>query len=396
MKIISINHFLLPLFIFFLSLVSIQAQDLPYKFSEDIVTKKDANKNAFALQLAATDFSFQGNYSKALKTWNEQRPDFKEIKLNPLDSVLLHNSKSISAKDYIIDRSNNENIIILNELHHNASHRLFATSLLKDLYINGYRYLGLEALDDLLINQRGFATLESGIYTSEPTFGNFIKEALALGFTIFGYEASEKDNWDNDPWKNREIAQAQNIYSFMKDNKNGKYFIYCGAGHAFEGNNNGRGNSMAGILAELTGINPFTIDQNRYSDKGEDRYNQPLSKLLNTTSPSILVDQSNNVFRGNSSSYETDISIIQPINYFENSIKNLKKSIDYTEIIIPNKTIKTYPAMILIYRKGEVEKNGVPAAVYEVLSEDNLPSIFMKKNISYDIIILDRNYKVQE
>lgn len=388
------NYFSLPFLIFILSLSSIRAQDLPYKFSEDILSKNNSNKNTFALQLAATDFAFQGNYNKALTTWNEQRPDIQEIKLTPFDSAFFYNSKIVPAKDYIIERSKNEEIIILNELHHNASHRLFATSLLKELYANGYRYLGLEALNDLMINERKFATLESGFYTSEPNFGNLIQEALYLGFTVFGYEATNEASWDKDPWKNREIAQAQNIFSYMKENTNGKYFIYCGAGHAFEGNNNGRGYSMAGILAELTGKNPFTIDQNRYSDKGDKRYNQPLSKLINTKSPSVMINSNEIVFKGNSSSYETDISIIQPTNYFENSIQKLQNSKEYSELIFPNKAVKLYPAIILIYRKGEFDKNGVPAAVYEIESDTTYPSIYLKK-YTYEIIILDRSYAIQ-
>lgn len=394
MKNITTNRISLFSLLFFLSLKLAQAQDLPYKFTEDIQSKINSSENTFALQLAATDFSFQGSYSKALKTWNEQRPDLKEIKLTPFDSVFFHNSKAVSAKDYIIDRSKNEKIVILNELHHNASHRWFATSLLKDLYANGYRYLGLEALDDLLINERQFATVESGFYTSEPNFGNFIKEALDLGFTVFGYEASDKDNWDKDPWKNREIAQAKNIHTFMKNNTNGKYFIYCGAGHAFEGDNNGRGMSMAGILAELTGTNPFTIDQNKYSDKGESRYNQPLSKLITTTTPTVLINDKGIIFRGNPSSYETDISIIQPANSFLGTTLLLQKSKAYKKIILPKNLIKTYPAMILLYRKGEAEQNGVPTAVYEVLTDTDIPSIFLKKT-TYEIIILDKNYQIQ-
>ena len=50
--------------------------------------------------------------------------------------------------------------------------------------------------------------------------------------------------------------------------------------------------------------------------------------------------------------------------------------------------------MILLYRKGEAEQNGVPTAVYEVLTDTDIPSIFLKKN-TYEIIILDKNYQIQ-
>lgn len=368
------------------------AQEFPYKLSKDINAEKNSNQNAFALQIAATNFAFQGDYKQALKTWNEQRPNQKEIKLTEFDSLFLAKSKVISAKEYILEKSKEEEIIILNELHHNSSHRKFARSLLKGLYDNGYRYLGLEALNDVHINQRKFGTLESGYYTSEPEFGNFIKEALDLGFTLFGYEASETDNWDTDKWKNREIAQAQNIYKFMQNHTDGKYFIYCGAGHAFEGDNNGRGKSMAGVLADLTKINPLTIDQNRYSDKGENRYNQPLSKLVQSNVPSILINSDKTIFRSNSTSYETDISIIQPIINFEKIDSSWLNDNVQIEVEIPTEKTINYPALLLIYRKGELEMNGIPTKIIELAN--NQKKIFVKKG-NYDYLIIDsKNNKI--
>ena len=35
--------------------------------------------------------------------------------------LFFYNSTSVSAKEYILERSKKEEIIILNELHHNAS-----------------------------------------------------------------------------------------------------------------------------------------------------------------------------------------------------------------------------------------------------------------------------------
>lgn len=387
---------MLKSYLFFVAILVSQqdviAQEFPYKISNQIIAEKDSNQNAFALQIAATDFAFQGDYFQALKTWNQQRPNQKEIKLTEFDSIFFANSKEISAKDFILEKSKTEEIIILNELHHNPSHRIFARSLLKDLYKNGYRYLGLEALDDKQINERKFAITESGYYTSEPEFGNFIKEALNLGFTLFGYEATENDNWDTDKWKNREIAQAQNIYKFMQNHTDGKYFIYCGAGHAFEGDNNGRGKSMAGVLADLTKINPLTIDQNRYSDKGENNYNQPLSKLLESNIPSVLINSEDVVFRGNSTSYETDISIIQPVTDFKKSNSSWINDKVQVEVKISTEKTINYPALFLIYRKGELELNGVPTKVIEL--ENNQDKIFVKKG-EYEYLIIDsKNNKI--
>lgn len=371
---------------------TIYAQEMPYKFSKDIIATKVEKQDNFTLQMAATDFAFQGDYMSALRTWNEQLPNQKSVLLSSYDSLFFKNSKVFPAKEYIIDRSKTEEIIILNELHHNASHRVFGTSLLKELYKNGYRYLGLEALTDSLINVRKYPILESGFYTSEPQFGNFIKEALEVGFTVFGYETTEDANWDSDGWKNREIAQARNIYHFMQNNKEGKYFIYCGAGHVFEGDNKGRGLSMAGVLADLTKINPFTIDQNRYSFKADDRYNNPLVKMVKNDAPSILIHSNKEVFRGNPISYETDISIIQPENAFHN--KNFFWFDGYgEEFYIPKEHITAYPALVLVYQKNGFEKNAVPEGVVELTSEKDNKKIYVKKG-NHKVVVLNTAHEV--
>ncbi|MBX9449469.1 MAG: hypothetical protein KL787_07030 [Taibaiella sp.] len=81
-----------------------------------------------------------------LKTWDKNgvmKPHY-----NKTDSLLFDDHRLFNARDYIVHRSKDEEIIIINEAHHVPLHRIFTRSLLKDLYNNGYRYLGLEALFD--------------------------------------------------------------------------------------------------------------------------------------------------------------------------------------------------------------------------------------------------------
>lgn len=279
-----------------------QAQTLSYRFGKTIA---DSTVHP---QIKATEFAFQGDFEKALSTWNAQRPLSKPPTWNTYDSTFFAESKILPAKTYLLERAATEEVFVLNELHHNPSHRAFAASLLPELYKQGYRYLGLEALHDEKINERGYPTPESGYYTKEPEFGNLIRQALALGFTLFGYEEKETDRYDADPWKNREMAQAHTINRYMQEHKEGKYFIYCGAGHAFEGDNNGRGLSMAGHLGKLLDKNLFTVDQNRYAYRGPG-YSHPFHALVEETA--VLQHRDGRMFRGNPPSYETDLHLIQ-------------------------------------------------------------------------------------
>jgi hypothetical protein len=88
-----------------------------------------------------------------------------------------------------MDRASREEMIIINEAHHNASHRAFASSLLQGLYDRGYRYLGVETLANDSLNTTKFANLNSGFYSKEPEFGNFLYQALKIGFKLFPYDA---------------------------------------------------------------------------------------------------------------------------------------------------------------------------------------------------------------
>ncbi len=144
---------------------------------------------------------------------------------------------------------------IINEAHHVPKHRAFTRSLLKELYANGYRYLGLEALFDAAVNETKFPVIETGYYTKEPEFGNLISEALATGFTLFSYEASQGKNG-----KEREIEQAENIQKFIENNPKAKVLIHCGYAHAYENDYPAWGKAMAGRLKQNMNIDPLTID----------------------------------------------------------------------------------------------------------------------------------------
>ncbi len=376
----------LILFLIFLSFNG-NAQNF-YKFSSDIEKEIDNDKSgndSYKFQIGAMSYSISNFYLKALQTWDKQGQKKKQISKE--DSLKYTKYKMIKAKDYILQKSKNEEIIILNEAHHNASHRTFATTLLKELYANGYRYLGIETLDDDSINIRKYATIESGFYSSESQFGNFIKTALNLGFKLFKYEATLGKNG-----KEREIEEAQNIFNFMRNNTDGKYLIYCGYQHAYEGNHKTWEKTMAGRLNDLTGINPLTIDQTQYSEKSNPKFNEPLLRIVNNDYSVVLKDENEKVYSGVKDESYTDIKIIHPIT------KYIKGRPDWMNIEnrkyykVSKSKIQTFPLLVFAYRKGEYEKNGVAADIIELDNPSNSRFLILDKG-NYEIIIKNRDYK---
>ena len=166
---------------------------------------------AWKHQLSAADYASKGDYKNALIHWDTAfRTRVVNYTKEEQDSI-NQKYEVVSALDYIVKQAKKHSVVIINEAHHNSSHRVFTRALLQNLYNEGYTNLGLEALGngeylDSLLNGRKYPVQSSGIYTSEPQFGNLVRAALSIGFHVFAYE-----NMSLGQGKPREMEQAKNI-----------------------------------------------------------------------------------------------------------------------------------------------------------------------------------------
>ncbi|CAA9200188.1 hypothetical protein [Flavobacterium collinsii] len=363
-----------------------------YQFSKDISAKIEKDTVKWKYQTGATDYSISGYYKKALETWDKNGATVPTITKE--DSLYLTQFHPENAKTYIVNRSKKAKVILINEAHNNARHRVFTTSILQGLYDNGFRFLGLEALSDTLVNKRKFPVLESGYYTKEPQFGNLISEALKIGFTVFGYEDFDTPNLTG---KDREIKQAQSIAKWINNNPDGKFLIHCGYDHIIEGTPSIKSweKAMAGRLTEFTGINPFTIDQVRYSERGDTKLNQPYIQMINLEYPAILIDSNGNTFNGDLNNLKKiDCSIIHPVTTYTNKRPNwLSLSEKRKNYPVPNSKIKEFPALITAYRINEYENEGIPADVIEILANNEKGNLLLAPG-KYKIVIKNKDYKI--
>ncbi len=381
------------LFLCLLALVHVkvkaQQKKETYQFANDINKAIAKDTLAWKYQMGATAYSFSQHFAKAVQTWDKNGAAVPKI--TGADSLYFKKFKAENALTYIINRSKKERLIIINEAHHEARHRVFTTGLLQGLYNNGYRLLGLEALADTLINKRGFAVVESGFYTQEPQMANLIAEALKIGFTVFGYEAEEGKNG-----KEREIAQAKNIAKVMAKNPNAKVLIHCGFDHVIEGTpgNKNWEKAMAGRLKEYTHIDPFTIDQVAYSPKGEVKYNSPYISLTHGEMPLVMVAADGQTFNGPEGTDRTDCRIIHPVEQLNGGRPDwLSQGVRRKSYSIPKTKINTYPAFVLAYRVNEYEKNGIPADIIEVSNKEAVANLILAKG-TYQLVIKNVDYQV--
>lgn len=329
------------------------------------------------------------NTLKALKAWGLNGAGVQ--RMSKEDSLYFKTFKPQRAKEYILERSKSERLIIINEAHHNSMHRVFTTSLLQELYDNGYRFFGLEAISDTLINKRKFVTTESGYYTNEPQMSNLINEAIKIGYTIFNYEALNGKNG-----KEREIEQAINIANIINKNPNSKFLIHCGWEHVIEGTpvNKNWEKAMAGRLKDFAKIDPFTIDQTHYSEKGDSKYNSQHINFLNVDYSVIMTNEKGVLFNGEIENNQTDCRIIHPVTKYKYDRPNwLFMSGERKKYRLPKDKIPQFPILVLAYKIGVFEQKGTPFDVIEILDENTIGNLILEKG-KYKIIIKDKNYNI--
>lgn len=363
-----------------------QTKSQVYKFSEDIMTEIDQDTTMWKYLPGAEKLSFSGHYMDIVKTYDKVQVLDKWQ--SRADSLFFTKSKKTNASEYIIDKSKEAQITIINEAHHLPQHRTFTKSLLKGLYRNGYRYLGLETLTDTLVNIRKYPTTESGYYIKEPEFGGLLVEAIRIGFRLFAYEASE-----NKYGKDREIEQAENIAGFIKKKPRGKVLIHCGYAHAYENAYKPWEKAMAGRLKDMLGTDPLTIDQTMFLEKFDDASNHSFFRINDAKDPIVLVSREGRVYNGNAGSEQTDIVVIHPKAKFNAGrpdwfIKNKHK---YT---IPSSKLGAHQtALVFAYRNNEFEDNGVPADILEISAKSQWKNLYLQSGL-YEIVIKDEGYRV--
>jgi hypothetical protein len=224
-----------------------------------------------------------------------------------------------NAVQRILKKSANRQIIMLNEDHLSSRTRLLGKQLLKGLYEQGVRYLSMETLDkgqDSIANVLRRPYQEMGYYTSDPMFGNFVREALDLGYTLVAHENTEPCEGDMTARENcRDENQAKNIAKVFKKDPKARVFVYVGHGHIvkkFEG----QPNKFLGEQLQLVlGINPFTIEQTVMCETDSTKYEHPYYRLVQEKyhpKESIVLTKGDSTWVDSAMGYTADIQVFHP------------------------------------------------------------------------------------
>lgn len=301
--------------------------------------------------------------------------------------AILEEYHPVPAIDYIKKAAKNHDITIVNEAHHIPLHRVFTHQLLADMYEIGYRHLGLEtlinqAVFDSTLNANQYPILKSGTYTLDPRFGNMVRDALEMGYTVFAYERTQGRG------KDREIEQAENIAQHLAKHPNEKILVHCGYGHVKEGYYGGRWEkAMAQRLKDRTGKAPLTIDQVVYQEQKNKALEHPLYGQLSLQESSILIHQNGQVLPQDTSKAYTDLHVFHPRATFEKGREKAFLFGDYQLYSLNLSALQmNCPCIVRAIKANEPVEAAVPMDVVEIKNKTEEAALILKPG-AYKIVV---------
>jgi len=263
-------------------------QYIGYRNNEN--TFVNAKTESIIYQIISTYLSFLGAYNEALIYRDKE--SINTVITSVQDSLYLLGLNKEDAFETISKMVDTVRIVMINEAHHIPQHRILSTKLLNMLYEKGFRYFCAETLDnsdstkDKNLNTRKYPIMKTGFYSMEPLYGDMIRQALKIGFTVVPYERSRLSTRD------REIEQAGNIFQIFQNDPNAKVFVHCGYDHLTP-------RWMAGNFKKISGIRPLTINQTQMMEYSQPIYSCYFSQLVNTLyefdKPIVLADSNGNL-----------------------------------------------------------------------------------------------------
>ena len=232
-------------------------EDLQYNYSRlnvvlnNVLIDTIAKGNKESRILAQTLLSYLSR--------NEDISKLEVTKPVDLGSIIL-DSDIIPVDDLFAQlKEQDTRLLMINETHYWSQCRYQASKLLDSLRESGFNTIFLEGVsNDKAINFVEDVENNISIFISDPTFGNFLKKAASLGFTIYGYDIQSVDI----EIKGRSKLQAENIIKIINKKQllksDSRAIVYYGSqGKLFD---NGR-NSLVYQLKNKLEEKVLSIDQ---------------------------------------------------------------------------------------------------------------------------------------
>ena len=224
----------------------------------------------FYWQMRASAENLLGNHRVALIDYDRVRPGSRQADYAELPSE----TRSVAALAYITEQASHHRFVMVNERHHVSTDRLLTLALLSPLYEQGFRYLAAEALSTqgTAVGVRGYPVEDDGsVYINDAVFGELLREAAALGYEIVPYEQREQQGPPTNGMNEQQVRdywQAHNLIAgTLARDAEAKVLVHCGYSHLHEVESR-RWTPMAHYFREATGLDPLTVDQVLFAERG--------------------------------------------------------------------------------------------------------------------------------
>ncbi len=295
--------------------------------------------------------------------------------------------KAIPAINYIINRVGNARVVMLNEQHYYPPNRIFTTEVLMALKQQGFNYLGCEGIYQTeALTQKGYPDQETGFYINEPQYANMIREALKMGYHIFAYDTP------GGTIDERETGQACAIYNVIKKDSSAKIIIHAGLGHIREDTTRGL-KLMAWYFKQLSGIDPFTINQAGNIENSEAKFETPLYQQAGSSikEPSVFYNPQTNIAFGDS---DYDLSVFHPRTVYSESRASWLHNSYLLKHSVQIPADLNFPLLIKVYRKEEYKDDlAIPMDAFELLQKQRSVAVFVPFHGDYVVVMDDGKQK---
>jgi len=349
-------------------------------FIEDLT--KELSNNPIALDILmqniGVQYSFAGLHKKAL---------IAKDSLNQSDNLVLDDLTSYQAKNAvseILKRAQTHQIVMINEAHDIAQHRVLTYRILAGLWQQGYRYFAAESLNASATSQvnKGYVTNQIGYYTRETTYAQLVLEAKNLGFEIISYDRHKPSKLNTIDERETNSAQTIKEKVFDKDPA-AKIILHVGYSHINEDK------WLASKLKEITALETLTIDQTTRIEKSNEKYEHPTYtkavKEVELQEPFIFVKGDK---AWSSAEKKWDISVFWPRTSYLNG-RPKWASLDRKNYSVGSSDCKgSYPCMVEVFKFNH--KDEVPLDRVIISSKEELKSVFLSRG-SNTVVTTDSN-----
>ncbi len=349
------------------------------------------------LQARGTAASVLGDIREADRLFDEAygagRRPVTLLARSPLDDY-----KPMDAEKFLLQAADRHRVLMLNEGHHQPQTRVLTTRLLRGLYKKGFRYLALETLhspDDVAESvKRKHPTARMGTYTNEPVFGDLARQAMEIGYTLVPYEFTSGNRANEsmmERMNRRESEQARNLKErvFDKDPQ-AKLLVHAGMGHISEkaqpiDDEKEPWVFMAIRFKEMTGIDPFTVDQQTMLSHSRPEAEPPLyhnavERGWVKDKAMVFLDKSGNSWTRSNSELTVDAQVFLPPVRFEQERPDwLKRDLNRVAYPIPE-SLRQASGVRLVQAFFDGEPgNAVPVDQVLVRPNKPVPSLILPK-----------------